>query len=80
MDMLLLSKHEAAQMLGVSLRTLEYLISRGEITTRRIGRRVLISRTALEVFVSQISQGSSVVSEDKKQGRRSLPLQGDDQF
>jgi excisionase family DNA binding protein len=79
MDMLLLSKHEAAQMLGVSLRTLEYLISRGEITTRRIGRRVLISRSALEVFVSQIFPPSSVVSEDKKQGR-SLPLRRDDQF
>jgi hypothetical protein len=37
------------------------------------------SRSALEVFVSQIFPPSSVVSEDKKQGR-SLPLRRDDQF
>jgi len=56
MDTLLLSKYESAQMLGVSLRTLEYLIARGEITTRRIGKRVLISRTVLEAFASRVAQ------------------------
>jgi excisionase family DNA binding protein len=50
MNPLLLSKHEAAQLLGVSVRSLEHLISRGEIPTRRIGRRVLICRSALESF------------------------------
>jgi excisionase family DNA binding protein len=50
MDTLLLSKQEAARMLGVSIRSLEHLISRQEIPTRKIGRRVLIARTAVESF------------------------------
>jgi len=50
MDTLLLSKHEAARMLGVSVRSLEHLIARKEIQTRRIGRRVLIGRSAVESF------------------------------
>ncbi len=50
MDTLLLSKHEAARLLGLSIRSLEHLISRKEIPTRRIGRRVLIARSAVESF------------------------------
>jgi excisionase family DNA binding protein len=50
MDTLLLSKQEAARMLGVSIRSLEHLISRQEISTRKIGRRVLIARSAVESF------------------------------
>ena len=50
METLLLSKQEAARMLGVSIRSLEHLISRKEIPTRRIGRRVLIARSAVESF------------------------------
>jgi len=37
-------------MLGVSIRSLEHLISRQEIATRRIGRRVLIARSTVESF------------------------------
>jgi excisionase family DNA binding protein len=50
MDTLLLSKQEAARVLGLSLRSLEHLISRQEIPTRKIGRRVLIARSAVELF------------------------------
>jgi len=50
MDTLLLSKQEAAHMLGLSIRSLEHLVSRGEIPTRRIGKRVLILRSAIESF------------------------------
>ena len=50
MDTLLLSKHEAARLLGLSIRSLEHLISRKEIPTRRIGRCVLITRSAVESF------------------------------
>jgi excisionase family DNA binding protein len=50
MDTLLLSKQEAARLLGLSIRSLEHLISSKEIPTRRIGRRVLITRSALESF------------------------------
>jgi excisionase family DNA binding protein len=59
MDTLLLSKYEAARLLGVSIRSLEHLISRQEIPTRRIGRRVLIARSAIQAFArGQISNES----------------------
>jgi excisionase family DNA binding protein len=52
MNTLLLSKQDAAQLLGISMRTLDHLISKHELPTRRIGRRVLIARSGLESFVN----------------------------
>jgi len=49
-EQLLLSKREAAAMLGLSVRTLENLLSLKELPARRIGRRCLIERQALERF------------------------------
>jgi excisionase family DNA binding protein len=43
-----MTKQEAAQMLGVSLRTIDRLIALKELHVRRLGRRVLIPRAALE--------------------------------
>ena len=57
MDTLLLSKTEAARLLGISLRNLEHLISRQEIPTRKIGRRVLIMRSAVESFAKGQNSG-----------------------
>ena len=52
METLLLSKQETARMLCISLRSLEHLISRGEIRpVCGIGRRVLIPRSALDSFI-----------------------------
>lgn len=50
MDTLLLSKLDAAKILGISIRSLENLIAQGTISVRRIGRRVLITRSELESF------------------------------
>jgi len=50
MSQLLLSKREAAAMLGLCVRTVEKLISLKELPTRRIGARRLIERQALERF------------------------------
>ena len=47
---LLCSKKEAAQALSISLRSLEYLIARQELATRRIGKRVLVPLSALNQF------------------------------
>jgi excisionase family DNA binding protein len=47
---LLLSKKEAAFTLGISLRSVEHLIARKELLTRRIGRRVLVPASACEQF------------------------------
>lgn len=49
-ERLLISKREAAAMLGLSVRTIENLIALRELPARRIGRRCLIERHALERF------------------------------
>ena len=52
MEPLLLSKQESARALGISLRSLEHLITREEIhPVCEIGRRVLIPRSALDSFI-----------------------------
>ncbi len=48
MDKILVSKKEAAALLGISLRTVENLIARKELESRRIGRRRLVPRVSLE--------------------------------
>jgi excisionase family DNA binding protein len=42
------SKSEAAQMLGVSVRTIDRLIALKELPVRRLGRRVVIPRNGLQ--------------------------------
>lgn len=49
-ERILVSKRDAARLLSISLRTLDYLIFNQEISVRRIGRRVLIPRRVLEEF------------------------------
>ena len=44
------SRVEVADMLGVALRTLDRLVADEELTVRRIGRRVLITRDAMSRF------------------------------
>jgi excisionase family DNA binding protein len=41
-EKLLLSRREAAQVLSISQRALDYLVSTRRLPTRRIGKRVLI--------------------------------------
>ena len=45
---LALSKLEAARMLGVSIRTVDRLITLKHLSVRRLGRRVLIPRNSLQ--------------------------------
>ena len=66
MDTLLLSKQEAARMLGISIRGLEHLICSQEIRTRRIGRRVLIARSTVESFAK--AQSSEDASDTEPKG------------
>ncbi len=47
---ILCSKREAAAALAISIRTLETLISLGEIKSVRVGKRRLIPRSELERF------------------------------
>ncbi len=47
---ILLSKRNAARMLSVSIRTIDHLIAAKRLTVRRIGRRALVPRAALEAL------------------------------
>jgi excisionase family DNA binding protein len=47
------SRKEAAQLWGISVRSLDYMIERGVIAVVRIGRRVLIQHKELERFARQ---------------------------
>jgi len=42
MDKLLVSQEEAAQLLSISKRSVEYLVATRQLSTRRIGARALI--------------------------------------
>ena len=47
---LLYTKKEAAAALSISVRTLDSMISRKELVSRKIGARRLVPRSALEAF------------------------------
>lgn len=47
------SRREAAKYIGVSLSTIDVIVSRGMIRVRRLGRRVLIHQTELDRFVRE---------------------------
>jgi excisionase family DNA binding protein len=50
MEPLLVSKRDAARFLGVSARTIDNLVQKGELKVRRVGRRVLFSYRVLQQF------------------------------
>ena len=49
-ERLLYPRRDAAFQLGVSVRTLDYMIARKELETRRIGKKVLVTRRSLVRF------------------------------
>jgi len=53
MERLAIGRVEAAQMLGVSLRTLDTMIARKEIHGRRIGRRIVFTFEDLQRFLAK---------------------------
>jgi excisionase family DNA binding protein len=52
MEAMLLSREDAAAVLGLGRRTIDGLIARGELRIRRVGRRVLIPRKEVERFAA----------------------------
>jgi excisionase family DNA binding protein len=49
---LLYDRREAARQLSISVRSLDYLIGRKELSTRRLGKKVLIPHAELVRFAS----------------------------
>jgi excisionase family DNA binding protein len=54
----LYTRKEAAHSLGISVRSLDYLIAAKQLDTRRIGKKVLLTRASLAVFASRNHYGS----------------------
>ena len=63
-ESIFISRQIAAGMLDVSLRTLKNLIASKQIPIRRIGRRVVISRQALEEFARRDHATMTHVSQE----------------
>jgi len=55
---LLYARKEAARQLSISVRSLDYLIAAKKITTRRLGRKVLITHGELLRFANSNYYGS----------------------
>jgi len=51
MDKLAYNRREAAELLSISLRTLDSLLSLKQLKFRRVGRRILIPREDAERFL-----------------------------
>ena len=49
---LLYSRKEAARQLSISVRSLDYIIAAKSLDTRRIGRKVLVTRASLTRYAS----------------------------
>jgi excisionase family DNA binding protein len=48
MDKLLLARKDAAELLNLSTRSIDYLIAQGRLPSRKFGKRRLIPRIAVE--------------------------------
>jgi excisionase family DNA binding protein len=48
MDKLLLTRDEAAAILNLSTRSIDYLLAEGRLVSRKLGKRRLIPREAVE--------------------------------
>ena len=49
-EKLLLSRKDVAEITGLSVRSVDYLLSRAELSAKKVGRRTLITRASLEKF------------------------------
>lgn len=60
MEQILVSRQDAAKALSVSVRSVDYMISRGELPARKLGKRTLIPRASLEKFArgSEVAKGA----------------------
>jgi predicted DNA-binding transcriptional regulator AlpA len=66
-EQILLSRRDGAQLLGMSLRSIDYAIAQGFIRPRRIGRRVMLPRAELLRFASK-DHGQIVLHRTKRGG------------
>jgi hypothetical protein len=85
MERLLYDCREAAKLLSISIRSLDYLIVRKQLTIRRIGRRVLVPYRSLMHFArsnhlspeqdseKELAEGGTVVARPTAGERSATP-------
>lgn len=74
-DQLLISKQTAASLLSVSLRTIDNLLAAKRLTARKIGRRTLIPRSAVEQLARR--DVPSPANEVAELRRKAMPTAGE---
>lgn len=57
-ERLLYDRKTAARMLSISVRSLDYILAGKHLDTRRIGKKVLITRASLVAFAAANHYGS----------------------
>ncbi len=67
---ILVDKKGAASLLSISIRALDYLVARGELKPRRIGRRILFERRELERFARRDHPIKPASADDGQMGVR----------
>jgi excisionase family DNA binding protein len=75
MESVCIGREQAAEALDLSLRGIDYLISRGKLRAIRVGRRVLIPRTEIERFAAGSDPAGQAVqstlgNEEEEGGQR----------
>lgn len=67
-DRILVSKREAARLLGVSVTSVDYLIRQRELVSRRLGRRTLVSVESMRDYASadhaRVREGMALVPQN----------------
>lgn len=58
LDRILLGRLDAAVLLGVSARTIDNLVQRGQLRPRRIGSRCLFLREELQLFAKRLGRSA----------------------
>lgn len=66
MEQTLVSRQDAAEALSIAVRGLDYLISQGKIPVRKLGKRTLITRAALERFARSPEMTKGVGQERRR--------------
>ena len=59
LEKILVGRKEAAALLSVSLRTIDYLIQRGALAARKIGKRTLVPVAALKKLAEHGAGGAA---------------------
>jgi excisionase family DNA binding protein len=77
MDKLLLSRDEAAELLNLVTRSVDYLVAEGRLPSRKFGKRRLIPREAIErIAKKRVHSDCAKVGRDGEKVTETLEILG----